>query len=93
MTSLEAGKVDGYFQAFRNGILEYYWTKYFDVIQPDDQIYFFVENLENECIDMVLRAITYYTMIGIYSPILVYINLFGLTHIKDISSLKISGAL
>ena len=80
MTSLRGGTVYGYFQVFRNGILEYYWTDYIDIIQPDDQKYFFIENLEIDCINMVSNAIAYYDKIGIYSPLLVFINLFGLTH-------------
>lgn len=79
----EEKKITSYLQIFRTGIIELFSNYYCGVGAPgDDRILFYIDNFEEDCINLVIKAINFYKEMGLYEPLLIYTNLFNQADVR-----------
>jgi hypothetical protein len=76
-------QINSYVQVFRNGIIESFSNDFHEKMNFENHTeYYIVDRFEIHCIELIQQALTYFSKKNIYSPILVFVSIFGLKNYK-----------
>jgi hypothetical protein len=76
-------KITSYLQIFRTGIIELFSNYYCGIgAQGEDRKLFYIDKFEEDCINLVIKAIKFYKEMGLNEPLMIFINLLNQADVR-----------